>query len=95
MQTRTLTHYHTCHTLHACTDDTLSVTNTALQVVNPGYEKVIAKEGMPLSKQPGERGDLIIRFKLVFPQYLPDDKKLKMRHLLAGEIDMGSDSPPM
>jgi hypothetical protein len=48
---------------------------------------------MPLSKQPGERGDLVIRFKLVFPQYLPDDKKLKMRHLLAGEIDMGSDTP--
>ena len=57
--------------------------------MSPGYEKVIAHEGMPISKSPGARGDLIIRFKLVFPAYLSEDKKLKLRRLLAGEIDMG------
>ncbi|KAG5177702.1 DnaJ domain-containing protein [Tribonema minus] len=59
------------------------------EVVSPGYEKRVPKEGMPISKKPGQRGDLILRFKIVFPKYLPDDKKLKIRHILAGEIDMG------
>jgi len=56
------------------------------EVVSPGYEKHIVGEGMPLSKQPGARGDLTIRFKILFPRYLPEEKKVKLRQLLAGEV---------
>jgi DnaJ-class molecular chaperone len=48
---------------------------------------------MPLSKKPGERGDLIIRFSIVFPKYLPDAKKAALRSLLKSEIDMSPDLP--
>lgn len=52
------------------------------EVVAPGYEKSVAGEGMPLSKKPGERGELIIRFALVFPEYLNDEKKAQLRKIL-------------
>ncbi|CAM9529315.1 unnamed protein product, partial [Chrysoparadoxa australica] len=59
------------------------------EVVYPGYEKRVAGEGMPHSKNPADRGDLVIsRFKLVFPQYIPDAKKVQLRRLLSPEIDM-------
>ncbi|CAM9393177.1 unnamed protein product, partial [Phaeothamnion confervicola] len=52
------------------------------EIVSPGYEKIIPGEGMPLSKQPHQRGNLVIRFKLVFPVFLPDDKQKQLRELL-------------
>ncbi|MQL87477.1 hypothetical protein Taro_020022 [Colocasia esculenta] len=36
-------------------------------VVSPGYELVIAKEGMPIVKEPGRRGNLRIKFDVKFP----------------------------
>lgn len=68
------------------------------EVVTPYYEKrIIGKgspytlhsfltgEGMPISKYPGQKGDLIIRFHVRFPKYLNGTKKLKLRELLANE----------
>jgi len=52
------------------------------EVVAPGYEKAIPGEGMPLSKKPDQRGDLVIRFHIIFPEYLPEDKKQSLRMLL-------------
>jgi DnaJ-class molecular chaperone len=40
---------------------------------------------MPVSRQPGTRGDLIVRFHLLFPKHLDGPKKLKLRELLANE----------
>jgi DnaJ-class molecular chaperone len=40
---------------------------------------------MPISKRPGSRGDLIIKFHILFPKYLNGEKKLKIRELLANE----------
>lgn len=40
---------------------------------------------MPISKAPGQRGDLINRFHVLFPKYLNGTKKLKLRELLANE----------
>ena len=53
------------------------------EVVAPGYEKVIPSEGMPISKKPGTRGDLIIRFLIKFPTFISDTKKVKLREILA------------
>jgi DnaJ-class molecular chaperone len=55
------------------------------EVVSPYYEKKINGEGMPISKSPGAKGDLIIRFHILFPKYLNGTKKLKIRELIANE----------
>lgn len=58
------------------------------EVVSPGYERRLGGEGMPLNKTPGSRGDLLIRFKLVFPAFLSHSSKVSV--LLAA---IGSSSP--
>ena len=40
---------------------------------------------MPLSKKPGQKGDLIVKFHILFPKYLNGVKRTKIRELLAGE----------
>lgn len=55
------------------------------EVVSPYYEKRIVGEGMPISKHPGTKGDLIIKFHILFPKHLDGAKKLKVRELFAGE----------
>lgn len=54
------------------------------EVCSPYYEKRIVGEGMPISKHPAQKGDLIVRFRVIFPKYLSDEKKTKIRALLAG-----------
>jgi DnaJ-class molecular chaperone len=55
------------------------------EVVSPYYEKVVPNEGMPISKAPNTRGNLIIRFHILFPKYLNGQKRTKIREILAGE----------
>jgi DnaJ-class molecular chaperone len=55
------------------------------EVVSPFYEKFIPGEGMPLAKKAGQKGDLVIRFHILFPKYLDGAKRTKIRELLAGE----------
>lgn len=38
------------------------------QVVVPGAERIVKGEGMPISKRPGEKGDLRIKMSVEFPQ---------------------------
>lgn len=40
-------------------------------IYSPGYEKVVENEGMPILEDFPKRGNLIIRFNLKFPNYLP------------------------
>jgi DnaJ-class molecular chaperone len=59
------------------------------EVVSPFYEKLIPGEGMPLSKpksgSSASKGDLIIRFHILFPKYLNGTKRIKVKELLANE----------
>lgn len=57
------------------------------EVVSPFYEKLIPGEGMPLAKKDGpkSKGDLIIRFHILFPKYLNGNKRVKIKELLANE----------
>jgi DnaJ-class molecular chaperone len=55
------------------------------EVVSPYYSKTVGGEGMPLSKKPDQKGDLIIKFIVLFPKYLNGDKKKKIRELIASE----------
>lgn len=42
-------------------------------------------EGMPLSKNKEKKGDLIIKFHILFPKYLNGAKKIKLREVLGNE----------
>ena len=44
-------------------------------VVSPGTVKVVTGEGMPISKTPRVRGDLVIRFDVKFPRVLTGAQK--------------------
>jgi len=44
-------------------------------VVQPGYKHSIKGKGMPISKQPGTRGDLVIEFSVIFPASLNEAQK--------------------
>eukprot|EP01040_Poterioochromonas_malhamensis_P002720 gene2721-2897_t len=55
------------------------------EVVSPFYEKLVPGEGMPVTKIPGTKGNLIVRFHILFPKYLNNEKRLKIRELLANE----------
>ena len=52
------------------------------EVVSPGYVKVVKGEGMPISKTPGARGDLHIKFQVSFPSHLSEEKKRQLKAIL-------------
>ncbi len=60
----------------------LSIPVTA--VVASGYCHRVTGEGMPISKQPGKRGDLLLEFAVTFPQYLDPEQKGLIAKALSG-----------
>ncbi len=52
-------------------------------VVSSGSQQAARGEGMPVSKAPGSRGDLIIQFQVEFPRRLDDTVKQQLRALLS------------
>ncbi|KAK6635385.1 hypothetical protein RUM44_000636 [Polyplax serrata] len=44
-------------------------------IINPSYEKIVKNEGMPYLDDTSKKGDLIMRFKVAFPSYLPRASK--------------------
>ncbi len=48
----------------------------------PGSEERYPNLGMPISKKPGQRGDMVIRVKVNFPSSLTADQKQKLREIL-------------
>lgn len=50
-----------------------------MDIVRPGDKKVITGEGMPISKQPGKRGDLVVDFDVQFPASLTEAQKQMIR----------------
>lgn len=54
------------------------------QIVRPGQEKRITGEGMPISKQPGKRGDLIVEYDVKFPRNLSQSQRDQVKTALAG-----------
>lgn len=53
------------------------------EVVTPTTEKVVRQEGMPISKHPGKKGDLRIRFNINFPSKLNKDQKKLIQKALS------------
>jgi len=52
------------------------------EIVTPQSQKVVRGEGMPLQKQPDQRGDLYIKFNVVFPSHLSEEQKRQLRATL-------------
>ncbi|GAO52759.1 DnaJ-domain-containing protein [Saitoella complicata NRRL Y-17804] len=52
------------------------------QPVQPGQEVRFPGHGMPISKKPGERGDLVVVFKVKMPSTLTPEKRAALKDLL-------------
>lgn len=51
------------------------------RIVSPDSRDRISEEGMPISKQPGQRGDLIIQYHIQFPTTLTQDQKIQIKNM--------------
>ncbi|MCL7030300.1 hypothetical protein MKW94_000586 [Papaver nudicaule] len=78
--------------LEALTGKTLSFTSLdgrnlqyhVTDIVKPGYEMVIPNEGMPISREPGKKGNLRVKFNVTFPSILTPEQKSSLKRVLAG-----------
>ncbi|KAJ3170097.1 hypothetical protein HK101_011383 [Irineochytrium annulatum] len=52
------------------------------EVVRPGQEIRVLGEGMPISKAPGRKGDLVAVVNVNFPRELPEDRKAAVKRAL-------------
>lgn len=53
------------------------------EIVSPKSRKIIANEGMPISKHPGEKGDLILEFDIIFPKKLNAEQQRALHKALS------------
>jgi DnaJ homolog subfamily B member 4 len=53
-------------------------------VVTPGYELVVAKEGMPVVEDNGRRGNLRVKLDVGFPKRLSSEQRRDIRKVLGG-----------
>ena len=51
-------------------------------VIAPNSRKSFQGEGMPLSKNPKERGDLVLNFKVRFPESLTTEQTIALSKIL-------------
>jgi DnaJ family protein B protein 4 len=51
-------------------------------VIDPNYEEVVPREGMPIQKDPTKRGNLRIKFNIKFPTRLTAEQKAGIKKLL-------------
>ncbi|KAM7374151.1 hypothetical protein PAMP_006826 [Pampus punctatissimus] len=51
-------------------------------IVHPAYKKVVTGEGMPLSQEPSQKGNLIIIFDIQFPEKLSAERKYLIKQAL-------------
>ncbi|CAF2089062.1 unnamed protein product [Brassica napus] len=53
-------------------------------IISPGHEHVVPGEGMPVAKEPRNKGDLKIKFDVQFPTRLTTDQKSALKRVLVG-----------
>jgi DnaJ family protein B protein 13 len=55
------------------------------EVICPGYVKVVKGRGMPVAGgEKGARGDLVVKFEVVFPEDLTDEQRKGLAEILRG-----------
>lgn len=72
------------NTVHLKTLDGRDLSIPVTEIVSPGYELVVAREGMPIAKEPGNRGDLKIKFEVRFPTRLTPEQRAGLKSTLGG-----------
>ncbi|PPD86461.1 hypothetical protein GOBAR_DD16592 [Gossypium barbadense] len=71
-------------TINLTTLDGRNLSLSVTDIINPGYELVVAREGMPIAKEPGNRGDLKIKFDVKFPTRLTPEQQAGLKRALGG-----------
>ncbi|XP_041375108.1 dnaJ homolog subfamily A member 2-like [Gigantopelta aegis] len=70
----------------------LLIKNPPGGVINPGMIRAVRNEGMPIYRNPFEKGNLYIKFEITFPKqnFIPEDKLKALEALLPArtEVDM-------
>lgn len=69
-------------TLNLTTLDGRELTIPVQDIVKPGQELTVQNEGMPISKEPGKKGNLRIKFEVKFPSRLTLEQKSDLRRVL-------------
>ncbi|XP_020683130.1 dnaJ homolog subfamily B member 1 [Dendrobium catenatum] len=62
--------------------DDRELTVQLANIVSPGYELLIAKEGMPIAREPGNKGNLRIKFDVIFPSSLTEEQRTGIKNIL-------------
>ena len=57
------------------------------EIIYPGFEKVISKEGMPIAKEHGKKGKLRIKFDVKFPSRLSVEQRSSIKKILNGNLN--------
>ncbi|CAN0924137.1 DnaJ homolog subfamily B member 4 [Linum grandiflorum] len=68
-------------TVELTTLDGRYLTIPVTDVIKPGHEVVISNEGMPVSKEPNNRGNLRIKFDVKFPSRLTAEQKSDLKRV--------------
>lgn len=55
-------------------------------IIRPGAEVIFPNEGMPISKEPGKKGNLKIKFDVKYPSRLTEEQKSDLKRVLGGII---------
>ncbi|GAQ90910.1 DnaJ heat shock family protein [Klebsormidium nitens] len=63
------------YTISVKTLDGRTLTIPANEVITPTTEKVVPREGMPIAKEPGKKGNLRVKFDIKFPARLSAEQK--------------------
>lgn len=64
-------------------DRMLTLNRPEGHIIKPGGIMKVSEEGMPFKSNPFQKGDLYLRFNIVFPEVLPDETVAALRGLLA------------
>ncbi|KAL4362657.1 hypothetical protein GQ457_04G016590 [Hibiscus cannabinus] len=72
----------TGRTLELTTLDGRNLVIPLTEIIKPGAEVVFPNEGMPISKEPGKKGNLRIKLDVKYPSRLTTEQKSELRRVL-------------
>ncbi|CAN8268251.1 unnamed protein product [Cochlearia groenlandica] len=80
--------------LEALTGKTISLTTLdgrtiripITDIINPDHEIVVPNEGMPISKEPGKKGNLRLKLSVKYPSRLTAEQKGELKRVLGGVL---------
>ncbi|XP_010546038.1 PREDICTED: dnaJ homolog subfamily B member 13 [Tarenaya hassleriana] len=71
-------------TLELITLDRRNLLIPLTDIVKPDSEIVVPNEGMPISKEPGKKGNLRVKFSVRYPSRLTPEQKSELKRVLGG-----------